>query len=157
MCIVGCGVSSDAPATPGAEWTFDGAAFVAAVAAARSCAGEALSFPSFDHAAGDPVLDDVRVAPATRLVLAEGLYLFLDTPPWAQLTTQLLDERWMLDVPPAVAMRRIVARHVAVGATQEQAEARAGGSDALNAELVWSRRRAAQPHVVIPSFDEPQH
>lgn len=101
--------------------------------------------------------DDVRVGPATRLVLVEGLYLFLDTPPWAQLAeTGLLDERWMMDVAPAVATRRIVARHLAVGATREQAEARAGGSDALNADLVWSRRRAAEPHVAVPSFDEPQ-
>jgi pantothenate kinase len=144
-------------ACSGAEWTFDGAAFVAAVDAARSRAGEALSFPSFDHAAGDPVPGDVLVGPATRLVLVEGLYLFLDTPPWAQLAEKaLLDERWMMDVPPVVATRRIVARHLAVGATREQAEARAGGSDALNAELVWSRRAAALPHVAVPSFDEPQ-
>ena len=58
--------------------------------------------------------DDVLVGPATRLVLVEGLYLFLDTPPWAQLAEKaLLDERWMMDVPPSVATRRIVARHLA--------------------------------------------
>lgn len=37
----------------GAPWTFDAAAFVAAVRAAR--AGSRVSVPSFDHAAGDPV------------------------------------------------------------------------------------------------------
>ena len=125
------------------------------MASARARPGETLLFPSFDHAAGDPVPDDVRVAPATRLVLAEGLYLLLDAQPWAQLRG-LLDERWLMDVAPAVATRRIVARHVAVGATRAEAEARAAGSDALNAELVWSRRAAAQPHVAVPSFDEPQ-
>jgi len=141
----------------GAEWTFDGAAFVAAVAAARGRAGEAVLAPSFDHAAGDPVADDIQVAPATRLVLAEGLYLFLDAPPWADLQArQLLDERWFMDVPPEVATRRIVARHLAVGASREEAEARAGGRDALNAALVWSRREAAQPHVAVPSFEEAQ-
>ena len=130
---------------------------MAAVAAARQRAGEALAFPSFDHAAGDPVPDDVRVAPATRLVLVEGLYLFLEQQPWAQLTAQqLLDERWVMDVPPEVSTRRIVARHLRVGATPAEAQARAGGSDALNAALVWSRRQAAQPHVAVPSFEEPQ-
>ena len=130
---------------------------MAAVAAARQRAGEALTFPSFDHAAGDPVPDDVRVAPATRLVLVEGLYLFLEQQPWAQLSsTHLLDERWMMDVDPEVSTRRIVARHLRVGATPAEAQARAGGSDALNAALVWSRRRAAQPHVAVPSYDEPQ-
>jgi pantothenate kinase len=130
---------------------------VAAVAAARERAGEALAFPSFDHAAGDPVPDDVRVAPATRLVLVEGLYLFLEQQPWAQLCAQrLLDERWVMDVPPEVSTRRIVARHLRVGATPAEAQARAGGSDALNAALVWSRRQAAQPHVAVPSFEEPQ-
>ena len=130
---------------------------MAAVAAARERAGEALAFPSFDHAAGDPVPGDVRVGPATRLVLVEGLYLFLAAQPWAQLTERgLLDERWMMDVPPDVATRRIVARHLAVGATPQEAQARAGGSDALNAALVWSRRRDAGLHVAVPSFEEPQ-
>ena len=151
-----CASALTRPLLPaGAEWTFDGAAFVAAVAAARERAGAALAFPSFDHAAGDPVPDDVRVAPGTRLVLVEGLYLFLEQQPWAQLPP-LLDERWMMDVPPEVSTRRIVARHLRVGATPAEAQARAGGSDALNAALVWSRRQAARPHVAVPSFEEQQ-
>jgi len=137
----------------GAPWTFDGAAFVAAVEAVRR-ADALVSVPSFDHAAGDPVQDALRIESATRLVLVEGNYLFLQEPPWNGLG-DLFSERWMMDVPPEQAMRRIVRRHVAVGQTQAQAEARAAGSDALNAELVWQGRGAARMHVTVPSFDEP--
>jgi pantothenate kinase len=139
----------------GAEWTFDGAAFVDSVAAVRACSPSPVLAPSFDHAVGDPVPNAVVVAPHTRFVLVEGNYLFLAEPPWGGLPA-LLDERWFMDVPPETAMQRIVRRHVAVGATPAQAEARAAGSDALNARLVWTRRKSAQPHVAVPSFDETQ-
>jgi pantothenate kinase len=139
----------------GAEWTFDGAAFVANVAAVRACSPTPVRAPSFDHAVGDPVPDAVVVATHTRFVLVEGNYLFLSEPPWDALPS-LLDERSFMDVPPETAMQRIVRRHVVVGATEEQAQARAAGSDALNARLVWTRRHAARPHVAVPSFDETQ-
>lgn len=43
-----------------------------------SFAGEA-SLPSFDHAEGDPVEDDVIVLPSHTVVLLEGLYLLYGT------------------------------------------------------------------------------
>jgi pantothenate kinase len=138
----------------GAPWTFDGAAFVEAVRAVARNAG-AVRAPSFDHAAGEPVPAAVPIEPFHALVLVEGNYLFLQEQPWEALRS-LFDERWFMDVPPEVAMRRIERRHVAVGATPEQAAARAAGSDALNARLVWAGRAAAQPHVAVPSFDEAQ-
>jgi pantothenate kinase len=137
----------------GAPWTFDGAAFVAAVSAVRRCEG-VVNAPSFDHGVGDPVPDAITIAPHHLFVMVEGNYLFLVEPPWDGLPP-LFDERWFMDVPPEVAMARIVRRHVAVGVTPQQAEARAAGSDALNARLVWERRWAAQPQVAVPSFDEP--
>ena len=116
-----------------------------------------LAAPSFDHAAGDPVPDDIRIetpaAGGPRFVLVEGNYLFLDEPPWDAVRRHCA-ERWVMDVAPARAMARIVRRHEAVGATRAEAEARAASSDALNAELVWAGRTRCRPHVAVPSFDE---
>lgn len=36
-----------------------------------------MSLPSFQHGVGDPVEDDIRVAPHHTLVLVEGNYLLL--------------------------------------------------------------------------------
>lgn len=42
-------------------------------------AGEA-KLPSFDHAKGDPVPDDVQILPEHRVVLVEGNYVLMGTP-----------------------------------------------------------------------------
>ena len=51
--------SQEAHARRGAHWTFDAPAFVACISAIRQQG--AASVPSFDHAVGDPVPDDIQV------------------------------------------------------------------------------------------------
>lgn len=36
------------------------------------------SFPSFDHALKDPFEDDIRIEATTKIIIVEGLYLFLE-------------------------------------------------------------------------------
>lgn len=73
----------------GAPFTFDSEAFVAFVRRLRGADVTeideptlALYAPSFDHAAKDPVEDDIYISSAQRVVILEGNYLLMDEWPW---------------------------------------------------------------------------
>jgi pantothenate kinase len=76
------------------------------------------------------VEDDLEVTSSHRIVLIEGLYVFLDVEPWS-VAGHLLDERWFLDVDVEVARERLVQRHVKTGVTDnlEDAMLRARDND----------------------------
>ncbi len=130
----------------GSPWTFDPAGLATRIAALRHAPLEPgaapVRWPAFDHAVGDPQEDAVAVGPATRLVLVEGLYLLHRDHGWN--LHGLLDTCWYLDVPMAVAMQRLVARHQAAwGLTVAEAEARVAQNDGLNAATVALTRDRA--------------
>ncbi|KAF8059450.1 uridine kinase [Scenedesmus sp. PABB004] len=138
-----------AHARRGAPWTFDGEAFVSALAALRRSGAAAL--PSFDHALGDPVPGDAVIDAARHaVVLVEGNYLLLRDEPWAALRP-LLDDTWFVECPLDVAMARVIARQTApdIGLTPAQSAARVAGNDRPNAELVAACRGDAR--VLVPS------
>ena len=131
----------------GSPWTFDPQALGEHLHALRG--GLGVSWPGFEHGVGDPVPDAVHIAPSTRLVLIEGLYLLHTGHGW-NLADQF-DERWFLDVPTDVAMDRLIARHMSAnGHSREVAEARLAVNDRLNAEIVWPTRASAQWLVANP-------
>jgi pantothenate kinase len=70
--------------------------------------------PSFSHALKDPVENALQVTSSHRVLLIEGLYVFLNVAPWS-VAGQLLDERWLLEVDVEVARERLVQRHVKSG------------------------------------------
>jgi pantothenate kinase len=130
-----------ARAKRGAHWTFDAEGYAAFVSrlhedVARPHAtvraswhvkddggSSALVFaPSFDHAAKDPVQDDVVIGPQHRIVVIEGLYAFLGLDPWKQ-AGEMLDERWFVDLPEDEARSRLVRRHVLTGVAKDLDEA----------------------------------
>lgn len=146
-----------ARARRGAHWTFDGASFVSFVQSLLDVgAGEEVHAPSFDHALKDPVPDDVAVRAAHRLVLLEGLYVFLDIAPWAA-AGALLAERWFVDVPEDEAARRLVRRHVQSGIApdEESARRRAEENDLPNGRFV--REHLLQPTRYITSVTDPRY
>jgi pantothenate kinase len=143
-----------AHARRGAPWTFDAAAFVTAVRRARCTPDAVLRAPSFDHAAGDPVPDGVTLEAKHRLVLVEGNYIYLDTPPWCDLLP-LFHDRWFVTTEPEAAIGRIVRRHMAVwGSSRESATKRAASNDSPNARLVWATRQRAAPDVWVPVLED---
>lgn len=130
----------------GAPWTFDPAGLAARITALRTASlqpGAApVLWPEFEHSLGDPQQDAVAIGPSTRLVLVEGLYLLHREHGWN--LDGLLDVCWYLDVPMALAMQRLVARHQAAwGFTVAQAEARLALNDRLNADTVALTRDQA--------------
>lgn len=130
----------------GAPWTFDAPALRERLLRLRQQPAQPVPWPAFDHAQGDPVPDALRVAPETRIVLVEGLYLLHQDDQWRM--QDLFDERWYLDVPPQLAHERLCARHMqAWGLSREQALQRIAGNDALNAQIVLASRERADAWV----------
>lgn len=131
----------DAVERRGAPDTFDADGFVALLRRLR--AGGPVRAPAFDRAVEEPVADAIAVPADCPLVVVEGNYLLLDTPPWREVAA-LLDECWFVAVPEPVRLTRLIARHVEFGRSPAEARARATtGPDGANARLVAvSRSRA---------------
>ena len=130
----------------GSPWTFDPSALAHRLRSLRESPPgahqPAVKWPGFEHGVGDPVEDAVTVAPSTRLVMLEGLYLLHRSDGWN--LSGLLDECWYLDVPMDVALQRLADRHMATwGLTRADAEARIAVNDGLNAQTVLASRPLA--------------
>ncbi len=143
--------ATEALARRGAEWTFDPAALRQHLLALRAVDANAkplpCTWPAFDHAQGDPVPDAVVIAPSTRLVLVEGLYLLLPDADWA--LQALFDTVWFLDINNEQAQAQLTRRHMQVwGWSEIQARERVQASDALNAQRVWATRDRADAWVL---------
>ena len=70
-----------------------------------------------------------------RLVIVEGNYLLLDTPPWNGVRP-MLDEAWFVHLDDDERRRRMMRRHEGFGHDPETARARTLGTDERNAQLV---------------------
>ena len=124
----------EAHARRGAPFTFNATKFVDALIKARRD-GEGW-FPSFDHGAGNPVENGIRLSKGPQIVLVEGNYLLLNEAPWRQLHQKVFDETWFLHVPLPECNRRVRARHIKSGLSEEQARRRVDTNDSINAKLV---------------------
>ncbi|KAG8916394.1 hypothetical protein FRC01_003181 [Tulasnella sp. 417] len=141
----------------GAEWTFDAPAYCEFVSKLREPIPEApvvevsaeeggsssnsrvdvITGPSFSHELKDPTPDAIVVLPSHRIVIIEGLYVFLSLERWGE-AAKLLDERWYVEVDYDVARERLVRRHVGTGVTEtgEEARIRADNNDIPNGRFV---------------------
>jgi len=91
--------------------------------------------PEYRRSVEESIGGAIEVPPTTTLLVTEGNYLLLDAAPWDRIRG-LLDEAWFLRPDEALRRDRLIARHVAVGRTYDEAVARADGSDAANATLI---------------------
>ncbi|KAI0386900.1 phosphoribulokinase/uridine kinase [Hypomontagnella monticulosa] len=145
-----------AHARRGAEFTFDGASFLALVKSLRVVPPPPLApvyAPSFDHAVKDPKADDIAILPSHRIVVFEGNYVCLDKEPWRE-AAGLMDERWFVEVEFATARRRLVKRHVKAGIARDEEEAgrRADENDLVNGEQIVRQR--VDVHEVVVSKED---
>ena len=118
----------------GAPDTFDAAGYVAFLERFRTTA-DTLWAPEYRRSVEESIGGAIEIPPTTTLLVTEGNYLLLDTEPWRRIR-DLLDEAWFLRPDEAVRRERLIARHVAVGRSHDEAVARADGSDAANATLI---------------------
>ena len=68
------------------------------------------------------MFDSIHVHPYHRLVIIEGLYTFLGIPPWSA-ASELMDERWWVQIGEDEAEKRLVLRHVRTGVAKDMEEA----------------------------------
>ncbi|MEM9603707.1 MAG: nucleoside/nucleotide kinase family protein [Pseudomonadota bacterium] len=125
----------------GAPITFDAAGFVEVVKALRDAETD-VSVPGFDRAADRVVPDHYRVARADTVVIVEGNYLLLTSPPWCELHG-LFDITVFLNPGIDTLERRLVQRWLDHGHSVDAARARASDNDIPNAHLVVERSAAA--------------
>jgi pantothenate kinase len=131
----------------GAPDTFDADAYVALLdRLRRQASDEVVTAPRYDRAAGAPVLDAIAVDPGIALVITEGNYLLLDSPPWSAVRP-LLDEVWFVEVDADVRVRRLIERHIEFGKSPDDAREWVMRSDEANAALVADTR--ARADVVV--------
>ena len=133
----------------GAPDTFDAAGYVALLRRLRAAGPDVVYAPEFRREIEEPIGSAVPVPAEVPLVVTEGNYLLLDTPPWHEVRP-LLDEVWFLRPAEDERVRRLVARHRAYGRSMDAADERAHGSDQRNADTVAATQGRAD--LVIPGF-----
>lgn len=128
----------------GAPDTFDAAGFVALLQRLRrQPVDETVYAPEFRREIEEPVAGAIAVSPQTPLLIIEGNYLLLDDGPWAAVAG-LLDEVWYVDVPPALRLQRLIARHERFGRSPEAARAWVMQTDEPNARRIEASRPRAR-------------
>ena len=103
--------------------------------------------PGFERTLEQPIAANRCIAPGPALVVTEGNYLLDTDAPW-QAARRLLAEVWFAETPAPLRHERLVARHVAFGKTQGEAEAWVAAVDEPNAERIRSAREAAD--LIVP-------
>ncbi|KAF8480805.1 P-loop containing nucleoside triphosphate hydrolase protein, partial [Russula ochroleuca] len=144
----------------GAHWTFDADSYVSFIHELRepvlSGGSATITAPSFDHAVKDPCPHAITIQPEHRIIVIEGLYTFLSLPPWVD-AGKLLDERWLVELDPTVASKRLVKRHVISGVAKDQEEAhwRAVENDTPNGLFLLNN--SLEPTRTIQSVHDPKY
>jgi len=140
----------------GAAFTFDANAYLKLVEKLRrpiEAGHPTIYAPSFDHAVKDPAPNDIAIYSTTRIILLEGNYLALNTPPWSD-AAKLMDELWFVEASVEAATDRLVERHVAAGISPdpEHALKRVTESDMRNGREIIEGRLECQE--VIESVED---
>jgi len=131
----------------GAPQTFDVEGFLALVSKIQGADG-ALTYPLFDRAQDKTIPDSGQLAADVQVVVVEGNYLLLQSEPWSALRN-MFDVTVMLSVPSDVLRKRLVARWLEYGLTQDAAVARADGNDMVNARTVIEDSAVADLTIVF--------
>ena len=129
----------------GAPKTFDVDGYLALLSRLRHSRTTVYA-PEFHREIEDSLAHVVEIPAQVRLVITEGNYLLLPTPPWDQVRT-LLDEAWFVHLESSERQRRMVARHQRYGRTLAEARARTFGSDETNAVLVDQEQNRADLRI----------
>jgi pantothenate kinase len=128
----------------GAPDTFDAWGYVALLQRLRQqAADEVVYAPEYRRTLEEPIAGAIAIAPDTRLLIAEGNYLGLDTGAWGHIAP-LLDELWYVEVDDALRRQRLTARHVQFGRSPEDAARWVEVTDEPNARLIASTRARTQ-------------
>ncbi|HEX6122849.1 MAG TPA: nucleoside/nucleotide kinase family protein [Ktedonobacterales bacterium] len=129
-------------ALKGAPQTFDGPGFISLLERLRRDLPEPVWCPIYDRTLHEPVEHALEVPAATRIIIVEGNYLLLDTPPWNQARAHF-DQIWYLDAPTSITTLRLLERHITGGRSEQEAREKIAGTDLPNARLIEQTRARA--------------
>ena len=118
----------------GAPHTFDAAGLLSLLRRLRDGEDD-VAVPLFDRGRDIAIAGARLVVRDDRVLIAEGNYLLLDTPPWAAMRP-LFDLTILLDPGMPTIRQRLIARWLDHGHTTSEAERRAAHNDIPNAEHV---------------------
>ena len=90
--------------------TFDTKGFVNLLRTIRKHPEQHIGCPAYDRNLHEPVDNSIEVTPDHKIVIVEGNYLLLDTPPWNEIKP-LLDCAYYIETPPLIMLKRILRRH----------------------------------------------
>lgn len=122
--------------------TFEAAAFADFLARLKAADGP-VSGPGYSRRIEDVVEDAFTVEAGVRLLVVEGNYLLLDTPPWDRVRP-MLDLAAFIDVPRETVRARLLKRHAEEGLfTEERNREHIERVDLANYDLVKRSRPRA--------------
>jgi len=130
----------------GAPFTFDADGYAALLRRLRTEPNCDIAVPVFDRALDLARAGGNIITPEHRFLIAEGNYLLLDQPGWAQMAG-LFDLTVMLTAGLGELRLRLIDRWLGYGLDPEQALARAQSNDIPNAELVLGKSRKADLEI----------
>ena len=82
----------------GAYWTFDVDGFSDLLKSiSNDNDKKTIICPTFDHSIKDPTPNG-KIKPIHKIIIVEGLYLFLNIKPWNKLILPYFNEKWLLNV-----------------------------------------------------------
>lgn len=122
--------------------TFDGEGFVQLMTELRQTPPKTSYCPKFDRSIEASIPDAIEIRQDHKLLVIEGNYLLLKTPPWHHLHS-LFDEVWFINVSIETILPRLIERHIAGGRTPEGAKQKVESTDLPNAYLVEGTRKDA--------------
>ncbi len=134
----------------GAPETFDAAGFVHLLARLRTPNdGEVVYAPEFNRGLNESIGSAIPVPPEVRVVVVEGNYLLLPTPPWSSVR-DLLDLVLYVDVARPARIDALLRRQRSRGLDRSAARDWVYRSDEANAELIAATRHLADRVLVRP-------
>lgn len=132
----------------GALETFDLGAFRSLVSRLRARDDDIVYAPSFVRGLEEPIASAIPVPRSVPIIITEGNYLLSPHPILRDVRDQL-DEVWYLDTPPEIRLPQLIARHVAFGKPEEEAQEWVAGTDQRNADQVESTRDSADLVITV--------
>lgn len=129
-------------ARKGAPDTFDVGGLAAMLVRLRANAEDSIAVPVFDRAIEIARAGGRLIPRSVEIIVAEGNYLLLATPPWDRLAG-LFDLTVRLDVPEEVLRQRLTGRWQGYRLTADQIAVKLEANDLPNGRLIRAKSRPA--------------
>ena len=139
----------------GAHWTFDAKSFGHLLHEIATNNDKDIIAPTFDHHIKDPSPNGKIIKQTHKIIIIEGLYLFLNIEPWNTSVLPYFDEKWLLNCDFKLAEKRIIKRHVKSGIAKTDKDAlfRWIDNDKPNGQFLLNNLDFKSMNVIMNAID----